>query len=88
MIVGCAMPEGEQGMNVARIGLLLAGLPDSVPGMTLNRFCASGVEAVARTADAFGWARPTRCWPPYGNHDHDPDGWQQARPQSRDIRPR
>ncbi|MEH6875941.1 MAG: acetyl-CoA C-acyltransferase [Candidatus Competibacter sp.] len=51
VIVGCAMPEGEQGMNVARIGLLLAGLPDSVPGMTLNRFCASGVEAVARAAD-------------------------------------
>ncbi|MEZ5574145.1 MAG: acetyl-CoA C-acyltransferase [Candidatus Competibacteraceae bacterium] len=51
VIVGCAMPEGEQGMNVARIGLLLAGLPDSVPGMTVNRFCASGVEAVARAAD-------------------------------------
>ncbi|MCB1627126.1 MAG: acetyl-CoA C-acyltransferase, partial [Xanthomonadales bacterium] len=50
-IIGCAMPEGEQGMNVARIGLLLAGLPDSVPGMTVNRFCASGVEAVARAAD-------------------------------------
>ncbi len=51
VIVGCAMPEGEQGMNVARIGLLLAGLPDSVPGMTINRFCASGVQAVAQAAD-------------------------------------
>ncbi|MCB1921316.1 MAG: acetyl-CoA C-acyltransferase [Candidatus Competibacteraceae bacterium] len=51
VIVGCAMPEGEQGMNVARIGLLLAGLPDSVPGMTVNRFCASGVQAVAQAAD-------------------------------------
>lgn len=51
VIVGCAMPEGEQGMNVARIGLLLAGLPDSVPGMTTNRFCASGVQAVAQAAD-------------------------------------
>lgn len=42
VITGCAMPEAEQGMNVARIGLLLAGLPDSVPGITINRFCASG----------------------------------------------
>ncbi len=51
VIVGCAMPEAEQGMNVARIGLLLAGMPDSVPGMTVNRFCASGVQAVAMAAD-------------------------------------
>ncbi len=51
VVVGCAMPEGEQGMNVARIGLLLAGLPDSVPGITINRFCASGVQAVAQAAD-------------------------------------
>jgi acetyl-CoA acyltransferase len=50
-IVGCAMPEGEQGMNVARIGLLLAGLPQSVPGMTVNRFCSSGLQAVALAAD-------------------------------------
>ncbi|MGH8763204.1 MAG: acetyl-CoA C-acyltransferase [Nitrosospira sp.] len=51
VIVGCAMPEAEQGMNVARIGLLLAGLPDNVPGMTINRFCASGLQAVALAAD-------------------------------------
>jgi acetyl-CoA acetyltransferase len=51
VLVGCAMPEAEQGMNVARIGLLLAGLPDCVPGMTLNRFCASGLQAVAQAAD-------------------------------------
>ena len=51
VIVGCAMPEAEQGLNVARIGLLLAGLPDSVPGVTVNRFCASGLEAVAIAAD-------------------------------------
>ncbi|MFN7085769.1 MAG: acetyl-CoA C-acyltransferase [Burkholderiales bacterium] len=51
VIVGCAMPEAEQGMNVARIGLLLAGFPDSVPGMTINRFCSSGVQAVALAAD-------------------------------------
>lgn len=51
VIVGCAMPEGEQGMNIARISLLLAGLPDSVPGVTVNRFCASGLQAVAMAAD-------------------------------------
>ena len=51
VIVGCAIPEGEQGMNVARVGLLLAGLPNSVPGMTINRFCSSGVQAVALAAD-------------------------------------
>src|SRR3972149_7473989 len=45
VIVGCAMPEAEQGMNVARIGLLLAGFPDSVSGMTINRFCSPGVPA-------------------------------------------
>ena len=51
VIVGCAMPEGEQGMNVARIGVLLAGLPEEVSGVTVNRFCASGVQAVAQAAD-------------------------------------
>ena len=51
VIVGCAMPEGEQGMNVARIGVLLAGFPVSVPAMTINRFCSSGVQAVALAAD-------------------------------------
>jgi acetyl-CoA acyltransferase len=51
VIVGCAMPEAEQGMNVARIGWLLAGLPNNVPGVTINRFCASGVQAVAMAAD-------------------------------------
>ncbi|WP_374336996.1 acetyl-CoA C-acyltransferase [Methyloversatilis sp.] len=50
VVVGCAMPEAEQGMNVARIGLLLAGLPVSVPGVTVNRFCASGLNAVADAA--------------------------------------
>jgi acetyl-CoA acyltransferase len=51
VIVGCAMPEAEQGMNVARIGLLLAGFPSSVSGMTINRFCSSGMQAVALAAD-------------------------------------
>ena len=51
VIVGCAMPEAEQGMNVARVGALLAGLPNSVPAYTINRFCSSGVNSVALAAD-------------------------------------
>ena len=50
VIMGCAMPEAEQGMNVARNASLLAGLPDTVPGMTINRFCSSGVQSVAQAA--------------------------------------
>ena len=51
VVVGCAMPEAEQGMNVARIGGLLAGLPPTVCGITVNRFCSSGLNAVAIAAD-------------------------------------
>jgi acetyl-CoA acyltransferase len=51
VIVGCAMPEGPQGLNVARIATLLAGLPDTTPAYTLNRFCASGLQAVANAAE-------------------------------------
>jgi acetyl-CoA acyltransferase len=51
VVVGCAMPEAEQGMNVARIGVLLAGLPQAVPAITINRFCSSGLNAVAMAAD-------------------------------------
>ncbi len=51
VIIGCAMPEAEQGMNVARIGALLAGLPDNVPGVTVNRFCSSGLQSIAMAAD-------------------------------------
>ncbi|MGN7831081.1 acetyl-CoA C-acyltransferase [Pseudoxanthomonas sp. 22568] len=50
-IIGCAMPEGEQGMNVARIGVLLAGLPNTIAAQTINRFCSSGLQAVAMAAD-------------------------------------
>ena len=50
-IVGCAIPEAQQGLNVARMGVLLAGLPNSVGGITVNRFCASGLSAVAMAAD-------------------------------------
>ena len=51
VIVGCAMPEGEAGNNMARQSLLRAGLPDTVPGMTINRFCSSGLQAIALAAD-------------------------------------
>ena len=50
VVIGCAMPEAEQGMNVARIASLLAGLPQSVPAMTINRFCSSGVQSIASAA--------------------------------------
>ena len=50
VIVGCAMPEAEQGMNVARFALLLAGLPEQVPGVTVNRFCSSGLQTIAMAA--------------------------------------
>ena len=48
---GCAFPEAEQGLNMARIGALLAGLPDTVPGVTVNRYCSSGLNAVQIAAD-------------------------------------
>jgi len=51
VMVGCAMPEAQQGLNVARIALLLAGLPNTVGGITINRFCSSGLNAIAMAAD-------------------------------------
>src|SRR5581483_2755077 len=51
VILGCAMPEAEQGLNVARIAALRAGLPDTVPGVTINRFCSSGLQSIAMAAD-------------------------------------
>ena len=51
IVCGCAIPEGQQGLNVARIGAVLAGLPTSIGGITVNRFCASGLSAVAMAAD-------------------------------------
>ncbi len=50
VIVGCAMPEGEQGLNVGRIAALRAGLPVDVPGQTVNRFCSSGLQTIAQAA--------------------------------------
>src|SRR5512141_3130634 len=57
VIIGCAMPEGEQGMNVARIASLRAGLPIECSAMTINRFCSSGLQAIALAADAIGAGR-------------------------------
>jgi len=51
IVCGCAIPEGPQGLNIARIGAVLAGLPTSVGGITVNRFCASGLSAVQMAAD-------------------------------------
>ena len=51
VILGCAMPEAEQGMNVARVTALRAGLPDIVPAVTINRFCSSGLQSIAMAAD-------------------------------------
>jgi len=57
LVVGTAMPEAEQGMNVARIGGFLAGLPDEVPALTINRFCSSGLQSLAQGAASIhaGW---------------------------------
>jgi acetyl-CoA acyltransferase len=52
VVIGCAFPEGEQGMNMARMIALRAGLPDSVPAETINRYCASGVQSIAHVAYA------------------------------------
>ncbi len=57
VILGCAQPEGEQGWNMARMAALRAQLPVEVPGMTINRLCASGLESQGQTR---GWQRTTR----------------------------
>src|SRR5487761_1212861 len=51
VVVGCAFPEAEQGLNMARVASLLAGLPDTVPGITINRYCSSGLNALQIAAD-------------------------------------
>src|SRR5688572_13744793 len=58
IVLGCAMPEGEQGLNVARVAGLLGGLPIDAAAVTVNRFCASGLQALAQAAEriAFGSA--------------------------------
>jgi len=58
VIMGCAMPEAEQGMNVARLAAHIAGLPVEIPGFTVNRYCASGLQSIAIAAEKImvGWA--------------------------------
>src|SRR5438067_12318620 len=84
VILGCAMPEAEQGMNVARIASLRAGLPVEVSAMTINRFCSSGLQAIAMAAErimaggadvivAGGTESMTMI--PMGGHKVSPNPW-------------
>src|SRR5256714_3088983 len=84
VILGCAMPEAEQGMNVARTASLLAGLPVEVSAMTINRFCSSGLQAIAMAAErimaggadvivAGGTESMTMI--PMGGHKVSPNPW-------------
>lgn len=84
LLLGCAMPEAEQGMNMARVVALRAGLPDSVPGATVNRFCSSGLQTIAMAADRIrggsseviiaGGAESMSLIPPAG-HKLAPNPW-------------
>ena len=84
VILGCAMPEGEQGMNVARIAALRAGLPVETSAMTVNRFCSSGLQAIALAADRIrsGAAQvvvaggtESMSLVPMGGHKISPNPW-------------
>src|SRR5687768_1857395 len=55
VVLGCAMPEGEQGLNVARVAALLGGLPEETSAITINRFCSSGLQAIAHAAGAIAF---------------------------------
>ena len=57
VIMGCAMPEAEQGFNLGRLAALRAGLPDTVPGCTVNRLCSSGLQAIAQATHAVAWGQ-------------------------------
>ena len=61
VILGCAFPEGEQGMNMARLVSLRAGLPESVPAETINRFCSSGLQSIAHGAHAIMAGQAASC---------------------------
>lgn len=84
VVLGCAMPEAEQGMNVARIASLRAGLPVEVSAMTINRFCSSGLQAIAMAAEriAMGGAETvlaggteSMSMIPMGGHKVSPNPW-------------
>jgi acetyl-CoA acyltransferase len=84
VLLGCAMPEAEQGMNMGRVVALRAGLPDSVPGATVNRFCSSGLQTIAMAAERIrggsseaiiaGGAESMSLIPPVG-HKMAPNPW-------------
>src|SRR2546425_3665680 len=84
VILGCAMPEGEQGMNVARIAALRAGLPVETSAMTINRFCSSGLQAIALAAERIGagsaevivaGGTESMSMIPMGGHKISPNPW-------------
>src|SRR5437868_9842154 len=84
VILGCAMPEAEQGMNVARIASLRAGLPVEASAMTINRFCSSGLQAIAMAAERImaGGAEvivaggtESMTMVPMGGHKVSPNPW-------------
>ena len=84
VILGCAMPEAEQGMNVARIAALRAGLPNSISAMTINRFCSSGLQSIAMAAERIlaGFAdvivaggTESMSLVPMGGHKISPNPW-------------
>ena len=79
LVLGCAQPEGEQGLNVARLVGHLAGLPDEVPAMTINRFCSSGLQAASIVADRIAVGRHRRRAGGRRRVDvDDPDGRRHA----------
>ena len=59
VVLGCAMPEGPQGLNLARLAQLRAGIPYQVPAVTVNRFCSSGVQTIAMAADRIATGQAT-----------------------------
>src|SRR5436189_3868945 len=84
VILGCAMPEAEQGMNVARIASLRSGLPVEVSALTINRFCSSGLQAIALAAERIGsggaevivaGGTESMSMIPMGGHKISPDPW-------------
>jgi acetyl-CoA acyltransferase len=79
VILGCAIPEGEAGSNMARQALLRAGLSDAIPGMTINRFCSSGLQAIAWRRSPYARAAPTSSSRRLGIHVADAPRRYQAR---------
>jgi acetyl-CoA acyltransferase len=84
VIIGCATPEAEQGMNIARIASLRAGLPVSVSAMTVNRFCSSGLQSIAQAAErimsgqghvAIAGGAESMSMVPMGGHKISPNPW-------------